>query len=395
MILKHQDDLKGKRIAIVYDWIDKWGGVERVLLMLYEMFPHAHFFTSYYDPLSAPWAKKLTIKTSFIQHLPDFIKKNRLFSLFLYPYAFESFDFSSYDIVISVTSSFAKSVITKPRTLHICYILTPTRYLWLYPEIYADSWIKKMVYPPFFSCLRKWDFIVSQRPDHYFSISKTVQKRVEKYYKKASEIIHPPFSETYWMKIKNEKFPAELDPALREKVKNCIEKFINKRYFLVVSRLELYKKVDFVIHTFNKSQEHLIIVGTGIQLNRLKKIAGENITFFQNITDQELAYFYQHAQALIMPQEEDFGYVSLEAQFFGCPVIAYHKGGATETVMEGKTGIFFDEQNKTALTKALANFHTLSYTLKQQTIQCAHNNMEQYKQSVFQTQFIKYISSKL
>ena len=141
--------LKNKKIAIVYDWIDKWGGVERVLLTLHDMFPQAHFYTSYYDSYSAPWAKNLKIKTSFIQHLPNFIKKNRIFSLFLYPYAFESFDLSEYDIVISVSSSFAKSVITKPCTLHISYLLTPTRFLWLYPEIYTNNFFKKILYAPF------------------------------------------------------------------------------------------------------------------------------------------------------------------------------------------------------------------------------------------------------
>lgn len=370
--------LKSKKISIVYDWIDKWGGVERLLLTLHEMFPHAHFFTSYYDSSSAPWAEKLAIKTSFIQHLPDFIKKNRLLSLLLYPYAFENFDFSSYDIVISVTSSFAKSIITQPNTLHICYILTPARYLWLYPEIYADSWIKKLLYHPFFLYLRKWDFIVSQRPDHYFSISKTVRKRVEKYYKRASELIYPPFNETYWSNVKSQKLKIDH----------------NKKFFLVVSRLESYKRVDFVIHTFTKSQKPLIIVGKGTQLNRLRKIAGENITFLQNINDQELAYLYQHAHALIMPQEEDFGYVSLEAQFFGCLVIAYRKGGATETLIEG-TGIFFDEQTENSLTEALANFHTLSYTLKEQTIQQGRKNIEQFKQNIFQSKLLQYINSKL
>src|SRR5688572_19122510 len=119
------------RVAIVYDWIDKWGGVERVLLTLSQMYPRAHWYTSYFDPKSAPWAKKLQVTTSFIQRLPNFVKKSRLLSLPLYPYAFESFTFNEYDLVISVTSSFAKAVVTKPETLHICYLLTPTRYFWI------------------------------------------------------------------------------------------------------------------------------------------------------------------------------------------------------------------------------------------------------------------------
>ncbi len=368
--------LKNKKIAIVYDWIDKWGGVERVLLTLHEMFPHAYFYTSYYDSLSASWAKNLNIKTSFIQRLPDFIKKNRLLSLFLYPYAFESFDFSSYDTVISVTSSFAKSILTKPHTLHICYILTPTRYLWLYSEIYVDSWLKKIVYSPFFRFLRKWDFIASQRPNHYIAISKTVQDRVKKYYKRESEMIYPPFDEEYWEKIKNEKLKIK---KYNEKLKIVQE----RKYFLVVSRLEVYKKIDLVIHVCNILKENLIIVGAGTQVKKLKKSAGETITFFQNITDQELTHLYQHAEALIIPQEEDFGYTSLEAQFFGCPVIAYRKGGATETVIEGKTGIFFNEQTESSLTRTLANFHTMSYTLHKDILKYVRDNLKKYTKEEF------------
>lgn len=378
--------LKKHKIAILYDWIDKWGGVERVLLTLHEIFPDAHFFTSYYDPISAPWAKKLTIKTSFIQHLPDFIKKNRLLSLFFYPYAFESFDFSSYDLVISVTSSFAKAIITKPSTLHICYLLTPTRFLWLYPEIYTDNWLKKILFAPFFSYLRKLDFIAAQRPDHYIAISKTVQGRIKKYYKRESQAIYPPFDIEYWSQIKNKKLVPSGAEGL--KITN------GKKFFLVVSRLEKYKKVDLAIKTFNSLKETLIVVGKGTQMKMLKDIARDNIHFLQDLSDAELAALYQNAQALIVPQEEDFGYTALEAQFFGCPVIAYRKGGATETVIESKTGIFFDEQTEIALTKALANFHTVSYTLKNNMKSFSFNNVEQFNKTSFVNKFTVLINSE-
>src|SRR3989338_4724965 len=167
--------MTGKRIAIVYDWLDKWGGVERGLLTLHEMFPEAHWYTSYFDRKQAPWAKKITgsfahaqddkIKTSFIQKLPGFIKKNRILSLPFYPYAFESFDFRDYDLVISVTSSFAKGVITKPGTKHICYLLTPTRWLWSQQAIYTKNWIPAFagMTNVFFSKLREW--IIWRRKD--------------------------------------------------------------------------------------------------------------------------------------------------------------------------------------------------------------------------------------
>lgn len=376
----NQTDLQRKKVAIVYDWIDKWGGVERVLLTLHEIFPHADFFTSYYDPGSAPWAKKLTIKTSFIQHLPDFIKKNRILSLSFYPYAFESFDLSSYHLVISLTSSFAKSIISKPSTIHICYLLTPTRFLWLYPEIYTDNWFKKILFAPFLTRLKAWDFIAAKRPDYYFAISKTVQTRLKKYYRAESAVIYPPFDADYWRQIKSQK----------SKVKSLNE----KRFFLVVSRLEKYKKIDLAIKTFNDLKETLVIAGKGTQMKTLKNIAHENIHFLEDLSDQELALLYQNAQALIIPQEEDFGYTALEAQFFGCPVIAYRKGGVTETVIEGKTGIFFDQQTEQPLAKVLAKFHTMSYTLKNTTKVFGPNNVEKFNQNLFINKFTEGIKSK-
>lgn len=369
--------LRKKKIAIVYDWIDTWGGVERVLLTLHEMFPHADFYTSYYDEKTAPWAKKLKIKTSFIQNLPNFIKKNRLLSLLLYPYAFESFNLSTYEIVISVSSSFAKSVITKPDTLHICYLLTPTRFLWVYPEIYTDSLLKKIFFTPLAAYLRKWDFIAAACPDYYLAISKTVQKRVRKYYQRNAQLLYPPFDTEYWTKIRaNIKIPS-------------------KNYFLVVSRLEKYKKIDLVIDVFNQINKDLIIVGKGTQLNRLKKRAKENIAFMHTVSDKELGALYQNAQALIMAQEEDFGYVALEAGIFGCPVIAYRAGGATETVIEGETGIFFDEQTEESLTKALAKFHTTSYTLKNTGQVLGQKNGERFNKTLFIGQYTSFIQSKL
>ncbi|HLL61098.1 MAG TPA: hypothetical protein VK338_05245, partial [Candidatus Nitrosocosmicus sp.] len=169
------------KIAIVYDWIDKIGGVERLLLTLHEIFPDAEFYTSYYERISAPWAKDLKINTSFIQKLPSFIKKNRILSIPFYPYAFEAFDFSNFDIVISVTSSFAKAVITKPHTKHICILLTPTRYFWQDENSYIKSFFKILA-APIINDLRSWDSIISKRPDKYISISNEVKKRTKKYY---------------------------------------------------------------------------------------------------------------------------------------------------------------------------------------------------------------------
>ncbi len=224
-----------RKIAIVYDWIDKWGGVERVLLTLHEMFPQAVFYSSYYSPQKAGWAKDLKIKTSFIQKFPRFVRENRTVSFPFYPYAFESFNFNNYDLVISVTSSFAKSVITKPRTFHICYLLTPTRYLWMNEDLYIKNNFTRSVLSGYFQKLKEWDYVAAQRPDKIISISKTVADRCRKFYKRESEVIYPPFDIQYWEKIKYEILNSKSEI-------NSNFKIINKKYFLVVSRLEPYKK---------------------------------------------------------------------------------------------------------------------------------------------------------
>ncbi|HEX7542753.1 MAG TPA: glycosyltransferase, partial [Patescibacteria group bacterium] len=300
-----------KKIAIVYDWIDKWGGVERILLILHEMFPEADFYTSYFDSKNASWAKNLKIKTSFLQRFPDFIKKSRILSFPFYPYAFESFDFSDYDLVISVTSSFGKSIITKPGTQHICYLLTPTRYLWSHEKEYFKNKLLRSLVTGYLDFIKKWDFVSAQRPDKIISISETVKNRCLKYYKRNSEVIYPGFDINYWKNIK--------DQVSKIKETDQISKILrNKEYFLLVSRLESYKKVDLTIKVFNKLNKPLIIVGKGSEENKLKQIADKNIIFLSKLSDIELGTLYSNAQALIMPQEEDFGYVSLEAQFLGC-----------------------------------------------------------------------------
>ncbi len=364
-----------KKIAIVYDWIDKWGGVERVLLTLHEMFPKAIFYTSYFDKDSASWAKDLKIKTSFLQRFPDFIKKSRILSFIFYPFAFESFDFSGYDLVISVTSSFGKSVITKPGTRHICYLLTPTRYLWSHGKDYSNNKLISYLASDYIDKIKKWDFVAAQRPDKIISISETVKERCLRYYQRESEVIYPGFDTEYWKNIKD-----QISKILK-----------NNKYFLVISRLELYKKVDLVVKVFNKLKDVLVIVGEGTEEKKLKKIAGKNVIFLSKLTDEELGYLYSNAQALIMPQEEDFGYVSLEAQFFDCPVIAYKKGGATETIIDGKTGIFFNRQEEISLVGAIERFNKIKYNLRNKVRKFEMKNTERFSKERFIGNFLKIL----
>jgi glycosyltransferase involved in cell wall biosynthesis len=337
------------RYAIVYDWMDKWGGVERILLSLHEMYPEADFFTSYYDSKTASWARDFSIKTSFIQKMPDWIKKNRLFSLPFFPYAFETFDFSTYDKVISVTSSFAKGIITKPSTEHICYLLTPTRFLWGQQEHYLTHKMTAFGGMTLGSTLRQWDMIAAQRPDKVISISHLVANRAQKYYNRESQVIYPPFDLEYWQKIDSTKVDTP------------------EQFLLVVSRLEPYKKVDVVIEACNRFKKTLVVVGKGSEETKLRNMAGPTISFKKDLSDSELAYLYSQADALIMPQEEDFGYVALEAQCLGCPVISFFQSGARETILEGVTGVFFNEQSVSGIITILERFEDISYNLKRTT----------------------------
>lgn len=328
------------RVALVYDRVNKWGGAERVLLTLHEMFPEAPLYTSVYDPKGAPWAKVFPkINTSFLQKIP-FAKGNHEFLGTLMPLAFESFDFSGYDLVISVTSEAAKGIITKPPTKHICICLTPTRYLWSHYETYFKGSSFKGISGPAVAYLRKWDKVAANRPDVMIAISTEVKRRIKKYYNRDSEIIFPPVNTT----------------SLHSAVVNRHK----KNYFLVVSRLVPYKRVDLAVEAFNQLDLSLVVVGTGSEEFKLKFRASRNIKFVGEASEKDLAKYYQGAQALIMPQEEDFGIAAVEAQATGTPVIAYKKGGALDTVIDGKTGVFFEKQTVENLIKAIKLFGNLA-----------------------------------
>lgn len=370
-----------KRIAIVYDWFDSWGGVERILLMFSKIYPHADFYTSFYDRNRAKWAKNLRVYTSFLQYTPNFMKRMKFSLLPLFPYAFESFDFSDYDVVISVTSSFAKGIITRPHTKHICYLLTPTRYFWGMTDDYVPSGFAKLFIAPFLAGWRKWDYIAAQRPDTIISISKTVAARCKKYYRRDSEVIYPAFDEEQWKRIYNLEFRIQNS---KSKCRN-----ITKEFYLIVSRLEPYKKIDLAIKVFNKRKETLVIVGKGTELQTLKKLAGNTIVFLQDVSDENLAWLYSNAKAYIMPQEEDFGYASIEAQFFGCPVVAFGKGGALETVLEGKTGLFFEHQTETSLHNALERLEAAFYNDKHTIQTTAQKHRALFLPSQFEKKFLQ------
>lgn len=326
------------KVAIVYDRVNKWGGAERVLLALHKMYPGAPLFTSVYDSKSASWARVFPkVYTSFLQKVP-FAKSNHEYLAPFMPFAFRSFDFSGYDVVISVTSEFAKAIRTGRGTTHICYCLTPTRYLWSGYGEYFNNRAFGFLSKPMVSYLRKIDLISAKKPDIMIAISGEVKKRIKKYYKRNSLIVFPPVNLGFKKKTSS------------------------NRNYLLVSRLDYgYKKVDLTINAFNRLGLPLIIVGTGREEGRLKSMANNNIRFAGRITEKRLADYYSSSRALIMPQEEDFGIVAVEAQSYGLPVIAYKKGGALDTVKDGITGTFFDAQTVHSLTKSILRFEKMRF----------------------------------
>lgn len=333
-------------IAFVYDRVNKWGGAERVLLALHEIWPEAPLFTAVYNPKTASWSSVFRVKTSFMQNLPFAKSKHELYPV-LTPWAFESFDFSSFDVVLSVTSAEAKGIITNSNTLHICYCLTPTRYLWSGYNDYFDqpgvgslNPLARLLMKTFAPSLKNWDLKASKRPNFYLAISKNVKTRIKKYYQRDSEVIYPPVDINKFRQTKNQT---------------------DDKYFLIVSRLVPYKKIDYAIKAFNKLGWKLKIVGNGIDEKRLKQLAGNNIKFLGEITDQELLYYYQNCQALIFPQEEDFGLTPVETQACGKPVIAFNAGGARETIVHGKTGELYNSQTDESLIVAINKFQKKHY----------------------------------
>ncbi len=366
------------KIACVYDWMDKWGGAERLLLMVNTLFPEVDWFTSYVDE-TLRWHHRLHPKTSFIQKLPPFIRKNRIRSIPLYPFAFESFDFSHYDVVLSISSSFAKGVITRPETKHISYILSPSRMLWGDDSKLYTSTLMGKIGKPYLNHLKKWDYIAAQRPDVLLTLSSSVKHKIKSYYNRDADVIHPPFDYEYWKKIKNNLSTSQSSSGKREP------------YFLIVSRLEPYKRIDLVIQTFNEIGGTLKIIGDGSQKNKLKGISRHNIEFIHDVSDENLAKLYSEAQALIMPQEEDFGYTALEAQLFGCPVIAYGKGGARDTIKPDLTGLFFNEQSPTSIKAALEIFKSVSYTLQELTAKHGETEVKKFSIDHFYNQIKHYL----
>lgn len=358
------------KTALVHDWMNQIGGAEDVLEALVSLHPDAPIYTSLYAPdkMPASW-QNWDIRTSFIDRLPLAHAKQQLYFA-LYPAAFERFDFREYDLVVSNKSGFCHGIITGPETVHICYCLTPTRYVWRYPQ-YAEQEnlgrLARLMLPPFLTWLRLWDRLAADRVDHFIAISQEVRRRIAKIYRRDSVIIYPP--------VETSRF------TLSGRTDD---------YYLMVGRLVPYRRIDLLIEAFNKLKRPLLIAGTGRDRERLEALAGPNIQFLGYVPDAELPDLMARCRAFMFPGEEDFGIAPIQAMAAGRPVIAYAAGGALETVIPGKTGVLFEEQSVAAIVAAVESFDP--DTVDSEII-CRH--AQQFDTAVFQQKMQSFIAQKV
>jgi len=345
------------KVAIFYDWLNQWGGAERVLLDLLSIFPNSPVYTLVHDPQKTSWLPKNTnIITSFIQKLPH-STNNPFYYAPLYPLALEQFGFSSYDIIISSTTTVGHCLLTPPHTLSVCYFHN----------------LNRRIYPSSFplSLYQKIDKIYSRRPDLVLTSSKNVQSKIKKYYDLNSQLIYPG--------VDTKKFNLK-------KVTDSHLPFTD--YFLVVSRLVPHKRIDLAIEACLRLNQNLVIVGTGRQENQLHNRYSQyhQIKFLGAIPEKQLITFYQNCHALICPQQEDFGLTPLEAMACDRPVIALKSGGYLETIINGKTGILFDQQSVDSLSSALNSFSQIIFD----PLVCRHQ-AEKFSLNRFMLNFKKTI----
>jgi glycosyltransferase involved in cell wall biosynthesis len=361
------------KVALIHDHLAQDGGAEKVLKVLTEIFPEAPIYTLLYDKnIVARHYKEKIIEVSIIQKLPWGVSHYKWYMPFM-PMAVEFFDLSGYDLVISDASAFAKGVITKTDTLHICYCHTPTRYVWsdthsYINELKYNKYFKKLI-SLVLNYIRIWDRIAADRVDSYIAISNFVAKRIKKYYRRESVVINPPVD------IQNFKIAGDIGD-----------------YYLIGGRLVPYKRIDIVIEAFKKLGLKLKIYGDGIDRGRLESIAGgnKNIEFLGRVSEEEKYKLYSKCIAFINPQEEDFGITPIEAMASGRPVIAYGRGGVLETIIPGLTGEFFYEQTREALVEAVAKFDIKKYNPLE-----IRKHAEKYSSQRFKLEIKEFIDKEL
>lgn len=358
------------KVAIACSWLNQYGGAERVLEVVHALYPTAPVYTSIYRPAALPAAyRDWDVRPSFLNHLPGAAGHHQ-WLLPLYPSAFEHTDLSQYDLVLSIPSAFAHGVITGHNTLHICYCLTPARFLWDYDTYVAREGlgrVARLVLPLLISRLRRWDRRAADRVDHFVAISQIVQQRIQRCYKRAAEVIYPPAD-------------VERVPLSHER----------GDFFLIISRLVPYKRIDLAVQAFNRAGLPLVIIGDGRDRRALEAMARPNVRFLGHVSDEEAARYRAGCRAFLFPGEEDLGIAPLEAQAAGRPVIAYAGGGALETVTEGVTGLFFRDKTPESLAETVSRFDGQQFDPS-----AIRQNALRFGRCEFERRFSAYVNAKV
>jgi glycosyltransferase involved in cell wall biosynthesis len=352
--MEKSQDLK---IALVHDFLNQYGGAERVLEAFGEMFPDAPIYTLLYDKekMRGKFAER-EIQTSFLQKFPRFLRKRSKWFLPFLPTAPETFDLREFDLVISSSGAWSKGIITRLNTVHIAYIHSPMRFVWDYNEKYLrEERHEKLGFliRPILSYFRLWDRLAADRPDYLIANSKYTQGRIKKYYRRESEVIYPPINKEQETRNKEQ---TNLKSQISNSQINTKYQILDTKYFLIVSRLSAYKKIDVAVEAFNKLGLPLVIVGEGKEKRKLEKMAGSNVKFLGFMPDEKLPQLYKGARAFIFPGVDDFGIAPVEALTHGVPVVAIKKGGVQEIVEEGKTGEFFEVPTVEVLADGVRRF---------------------------------------
>ena len=376
--------MKLTKIAIVHDWLTSSRGAERCLEVFCELFPDADLFSLLHSPGTvSSTIERMKIRTSFIQHFP-LAKRFYRYYLPFFPMAIERFDFRGYDLILSSSHCVSKGAMRPPGALHLSYTYTPMRYAWdLYDAYFGSRFgaLRHFITRRIMAHLRQWDLAACQRVDHFMAISQNVADRIRRHYKRDACVIYPP--------VDGERFTVSQDRS---------------DYYLVVSALVPYKRIDLALEAFNRLELPLKIIGWGPEEGRLRKIAGSTVEFLGKQTDEEISRYYAYCRAVIFPGEEDFGIVPLEAQASGKPVIAYGKGGALETVIpinplsqshtwsfDHPTGVYFYEQTPEALAEAVRFFENHNQQFEPKRLR---DHALQFDRPIFKAKIQSFIQEK-
>lgn len=363
---------KDLKVALVHDWLVGRGGGERVLYDIHTLFPDAPIYTLVYDQDKAPeWCKECDIRTTYIQKWPGAKSHHKLLLSFM-PKAWEALDLTEYDLVISCCASCCKGVITRPDALHVCYSFSPTRYVWdlYYDYLENTNAIKRFFMKRMIHKVRLWDFQAAQRVDHFAADSNFVGSRIKKYYRRDFTTIYPG--------TRINEYPITEMPD---------------DYYLVVARFVRYKRVDLAIEACNQLKKKLVVIGSGgEEEERLKKLAGDTVEFLGRVSDEEMGRYYSRAKAFLFPGIEDYGITPVEAMSAGVPVLAFGKGGALETVQDGKTGLYFHDQTVSGLVHCIEEFERNGVAYSRQQI---HDYSLNFSDEIFKGNFTNFLKDKL